>query len=122
MDAAERFVSDETFQRFDSQGELTERERSFRAQSALAQPRQILFARVFGSVNDPEIFAAAALYRRLDNFAAASLKERERLHDHSFAAFFGQVFPPADRFTLACLIRKIDDSIWRRDQQSGVSR
>src|SRR6185295_7625159 len=74
----------------------------------LPQPAQMLCARVFGPVDDPQVFASAAFYRRLRQVAAPLLHEAERLDHHTLAARLRQRLPPRRCLGLACGVREIN--------------
>src|SRR5262249_41738160 len=120
VDAPQRLAADEPLERLDPQGEFAERERSLLGQSAIAEPREVLFGRVIGSVNDAELLAAAALDRRLHQTAAAAGDEFQRLDDHSLAAARGKLVPPADPRLLAGCIGKVDDEKGRGDEEPRI--
>ena len=65
VNASERLSLDEALESFDAQRELAQRQRSLPRQAAFAQPLEVLGQRVLRPVDDPQILAAAALDRRL---------------------------------------------------------
>ena len=94
VDPPQRFALDEPLESFDPQRELAKRQRSFARQPAFAQPLEVFGQRVLRPVDDPQILAAAALDRWLQQPARASRDERQRLDDGAFAAGLGQRRPP----------------------------
>jgi RHS repeat-associated protein len=61
VNASERFSTDESFQGFNAQRELSQGERSFGTQSAGPEAIEILGAGVFGAVDDADVLGAARL-------------------------------------------------------------
>src|SRR5207253_8898383 len=70
--AVERLAGDESLEALDAEGKLPRRERPLRAQTAVAESLQVLGCRVLGAVDDPQLLAAAALHRGLDDAALSS--------------------------------------------------
>src|SRR5690349_19729129 len=86
VDAAEGLVAGEAFEGFDAEGEFAEREGAFVAETAGTQACEVFGRCVFRTVNDAEVFAAAAFDGGLNEAALAFGDEIERFNDHAFAA------------------------------------
>src|SRR5689334_25257481 len=84
--APERFTADEPLEPFDTQRKLPKRKPTLGRQAAVTQAIQVLWQRVFRTVDDPQVFPPATLHRRLDEPAGAVRNERHRLDDHPFSA------------------------------------
>jgi hypothetical protein len=69
VDTPERLALNKSFETFDTQRELAQRQRSLSREPALTQPREVPGQRVLGSVDDPERLPAAALHGRLQQTA-----------------------------------------------------
>ena len=82
--ATERFTADESLEPFDTQRKLPKREATLGGQATVAQAIEVLGQRVFRTVDDPQIFPAAALHRRLCEPVLSLHHEVVRLHDHTF--------------------------------------
>lgn len=121
MDAAERLVANEAFERFDAQSKFAQSERALATETARAETVQVLGQSVFRSIDDAEIFAATAFNTRLDDSAAAFFDEAERFDDHAFAATLGVGNPPVDRLQLAVVVDEIDFAICGGEQEIGSS-
>lgn len=121
MHARERCVFNEAMQRLQSEGELAECHRAFCAETALLQAREVLRSVVIWAVDDPQIFAATAFNRRLEQPLAASCNELERLDDHTLIARLSHLFPPGDCIGRLLSILDIDDAILRRQGDALIA-
>src|SRR5665647_1188529 len=94
VDAVEWLGAREPLERFGPERELAERETSLPPQRPRAEPVEVLWERVFGSVDNPQILAAAHLYGGLDQPLRTLRREVHRLHDHPLHACLGAFDPP----------------------------
>lgn len=62
MDAAERFLADETLERLDAQREFAGCQRTLAAEATRAKTAEIFRQRVIGVVDNPEILAPASAW------------------------------------------------------------
>src|SRR5207245_10804567 len=98
VDAAKRFLSDETFHCLNAQSKLAKREGTLRRDRAAAKTLQIIWQQIFRAVNNSQILRAAAFDRGLRQASSPASNEAQGLHHHSFSATTGQFFPPASGF------------------------
>ena len=94
MNFAQRSPGGEAVECFHAEDELALGHRALVAEPALLEPDEVFRGIIFGTVDDAEIFAAAAFHRRLDQTTRAAGDERARLHHHAFATRGGHGFPP----------------------------
>src|SRR5579859_6699423 len=105
MGTAKRFLADETFESFDTQGKLPACEGSLSAQTTRTQAFQVLPHEVFRSVDDSQILGPAALDGGLSVSTPTLADKVERLHHHAFTAGRSQRLPPLRRLIAAgCVV------------------
>jgi hypothetical protein len=62
VDPVKGFVLDEPLKGFDAESEFTQGEGPFVPEAARAEPAEVVFSGVFGSVDDAQLFAARLTY------------------------------------------------------------
>src|SRR5215469_3223082 len=105
---SERFLANESFQCLDSQCKFPQSKRSLTRHTALPKALEICGARVFRTVDDPQVFFAPALDCRLNHASFAVLNERQGLDHHPLGSGLCYLVPPESRFSLSILIGQID--------------
>jgi hypothetical protein len=111
----------ESLQCFQSQGEFTEGKRSFGAKTSALEPFQVFGQRVFGSVDDPEVFSSSNLNGRLREPVPSLRHKLQRLYHHALAAGCRQFLLPLDSSLLIRFVGEIHNSERRREQEIGIS-
>ena len=65
VNSSERFSPDKPFEPFDPQRELAQSQRPLPGKPTFTEAPKVLGQRVLGPIDDPEVFATAALHRWL---------------------------------------------------------
>jgi hypothetical protein len=121
VNSAERFLMNESLQRFQSQCELAKGKRSFGAKTSALEPLQVFGQRVFRPVDDPKVFSSSYLNGGLHQPFPSLRHKLQRLYNHALAAACRQFFPPLDSFLVIRFVGEIHNSEWRREQQIRIS-
>src|SRR5437660_788050 len=119
MNAAQRFLVDESLQSFDTKRKFAKRQRAFGRKPPRTKSFQIFIGGVFRTVNNAEIFAAAALDSRLNQATLVSRDELHRFDYHSFPAARGQLLPPRNTFGFTGWSGHVNDAEWSGDNEAA---
>ena len=94
MNLVQRILPDKPFQRLHAKGEFLQGQVPFPAEGTFLQPLQMIRLQIFRTVDDPEVLAAPALDRGLQQGAVLFGNVGFRLDNHTFSAGAGQIQPP----------------------------
>lgn len=111
VDAAKGFATDESLEGFDAEGEFAGGERTLVAQGSRAEAREIVGQRVFGSINDAQVLAAAAFDGRLKEFLFVGRDEVRGFDDHPLTPLPCPLEPPMTNRVARRWVGQIDESM-----------
>ncbi len=119
--SAERFLTYESLPCFSSQGEFTKSRRSVGAKTSALEPLQVFGQRVFGFVDDPEVFSSSHLNGSLCQPFPYFVTNAKGFYYHALTAACCQVLPPPDSSLLIRFLGEIHNSERRRKQNTRIS-
>lgn len=99
VNSSQRFTPDETPERLNPQRKLPDSQGTLPGQPPIPKAPQILRRRVLGAIDDPQIFSAPALQRRLDDVPLSPGDEVERFNAKEGETVFRGLVQPTDTET-----------------------
>jgi hypothetical protein len=96
MHSPQGLKAHESLKAFNAERKLSTRHAPLRGKTSISQTLKMLPARIFGSVDNPQILGSSALDGRLQKPSLTVNDKVHGLYNHPFPTFCGHVLPPPD--------------------------